>query len=225
MRSRLSAILIATALPLALAAACGYSPNPANGELHCGSSNTCPEGYSCMSGRCWKDGAAGSTGSGGNSGGAGTTGSGGSSGSAGTTGSGGSSAADKFVGTWSFAPPSTRMITCTDGYTENKEWSGMGEMFTMRANGTGLATHYYCDWNLDIATGGTSTTIRPNMTCSLVDNSLTPPVTYTWHGMLFTLSTTNGSTGTLTADIPYDYSSTAGTGSCTMHFTGTMAKN
>ena len=117
------------------------------------------------------------------------------------------------------------MITCTDGYTENKEWSGMGEMFTVRANGTGLATHYYCDWNLDIAAGGTSTAIRPNMTCSLVDNSLTPPVTYTWHGMLFTLSTTNGLTGTLAADIPYDYSSTAGTGSCTMHFTGPMTKS
>jgi hypothetical protein len=43
--------------------------------------------------------------------------------------------------------------------------------------------------------------------------------------MLFTLSTTNGQSGTLAADLPFDYASTAGTGSCTMHFTGTMTKN
>ena len=43
--------------------------------------------------------------------------------------------------------------------------------------------------------------------------------------MLFTLSTSNGTSGTLAADIPFDYVSTAGTGSCTMHFTGTMTKN
>ena len=30
---------------------------------------------------------------------------------------------------------------------------------------------------------------------------------------------------TLVADLPFDYASTAGSGSCTMHFTGTMTKN
>lgn len=216
MRTRLSAILIATALPLALAVACGYSPNPANGELHCGSSNTCPEGYSCMSGRCWKDGAAGSTGTGG---------SGGSTGRGGTTGTGGSSQVDRFIGTWSFVLPSTRMISCTDGYTENKEWSGLGETFTvMPGGGTPLKTHYYCDWDLNLASD-TSTLIKPGLICSATNTDVTPPVTYTWHGMLFTLSTTNGATGTLVADIPYDYSSTAGSGSCMMHFTGSMTKN
>ena len=38
--------------------------------------------------------------------------------------------------------------------------------------------------------------------------------------MLFTLTTTNGTSGTLDAVLPYDYASTAGSGSCTMHFTG-----
>jgi hypothetical protein len=214
MRARLSLLLVATVLPLALAVACGYSPKPANGELKCGSSDTCPEGYSCMSEHCWQNGAAGSGGSTG------------SAGRGGTTGTGGSSATDKFIGTWSFGIPSTRMIGCTDGYTESKEWSGLGEMFVISAGGSAaLRTHYYCDWDLDVAAAGTSTMIRPNMTCSLTDNSQTPPVTYSWRGMLFTLSTTNGLTGTLTADIPYDYASTAGTGSCTMHFTGSMTKN
>ena len=117
------------------------------------------------------------------------------------------------------------MISCTDGYTENKEWSGLGETFTvMPGGGTPLKTHYYCDWDLNLASD-TSTLIKPGLICSATNTDVTPPVTYTWHGMLFTLSTTNGATGTLVADIPYDYSSTAGSGSCMMHFTGSMAKN
>jgi hypothetical protein len=90
---------------------------------------------------------------------------------------------------------------------------------------TALATFYYCNWDLDLASGGTSTVIKPGAGCMATVNTVTPPVTYTWHGMLFTLSTTNGQTGTLVADLPFDSASTAGSVSCTMHFTGTMTKN
>ena len=118
------------------------------------------------------------------------------------------------------------MIACTDGSTENKEWSGLGETFDVTPGPmTALATFYYCSWDLDLASGGTSTVIKPGASCTATDNTVTPPTTYTWHGMLFTLSTTNGQSGTLAADLPFDYASTAGTGSCTMHFTGTMTKN
>jgi hypothetical protein len=48
---------------------------------------------------------------------------------------------------------------------------------------------------------------------------------YTWHGQAFTLTTTNGRDGTLVADIPYDFVTATGSGTCTMHFTGTMRKN
>ena len=211
-RSFISRALLGTTLSLVLAAACGYDPNPESGMLKCGSSNTCPDGYSCNSGLCWKNGAGGSSGRGGSTGGGGTGGS--------------NAAADKFVGTWKFVSPSTRMIACTDGSTENKDWSGLGEMFDVsRGPTTALATFYYCSWDLDLASAGTSTVIKPGATCTATDNTVTPPTTYTWHGMLFTLSTTNGQSGTLAADLPFDYASTAGTGSCTMHFTGTMTKN
>ena len=195
--------LAGAALCLILAAACGYSPNPADGTLKCGSSNTCPDGYSCRSGSCWKKSGGGGSGGG---------------------GTGGGSSADNFIGTWSFAAPSRRMIGCTDGYTENVDWTGLGEMFEITAGGSAaLATYYYCDWDLDIV--GTATVIKPAAACSATDDTVTPPVTYTWHGMAFTLSTGNGTSGTLAADIPYDYVSTSGSGSCTMHFTGTMTKN
>jgi hypothetical protein len=203
--------VLGTALALVVASACGYSPNPESGTLKCGSSNSCPEGYSCSSGRCWKDGAGGTGGS--------------SSGHGGSGGSGGSSGADKFIGTWRFISPSSRMIACTDGSSENKDWSNLGESFDVSVGPvSALTTYYYCDWDLDVASGGTSTVIKPGAACT-GDDGATPPTTYTWHGMLFTLSTSNGQSGTLIADLPFDYSSTAGSGSCTMHFTGTLTKN
>ena len=207
MRTAITRLSFAAALAIAAATACGYSPNPESGTLQCGPSNSCPEGYSCRSGLCWKDGAGGSGGSG-------------------HGGSGGSSTADKFIGTWTFVAPSTRMIACTDNSSETKDWSNQQESFDVSAaSGGALTTYYYCDWDLDIASGGTSTVIKPGSSCAGTDNSSTPPMTYTWHGMLFTLSTSNGRNGTLVADLPFDYSSTAGSGSCTMHFNGTLTKN
>ena len=64
-RTFISRALLGATLSLVLAAACGYDPNPESGMLKCGSSNTCPDGYSCNSGLCWKNGAGGSSGRGG----------------------------------------------------------------------------------------------------------------------------------------------------------------
>jgi hypothetical protein len=53
------ALLISFARPgfflaFALAAACGYSPNPPSMKLICGPQMSCPDGYSCVSNTCWK---------------------------------------------------------------------------------------------------------------------------------------------------------------------------
>jgi hypothetical protein len=207
MRSHhLSHGVLGALLSLVVATACGYDPNPASGKLHCGPDNSCPENYTCMSGRCWRNGSGGSTGTGGTTGGGGT---------------GGSSGTAKFIGRWTFVVPSRRMIACSDGYTEDKEWDNLGELFDIVAGTAApLATHYYCDWDLDIDATGNATVIRPGKTCT----GTMAGTTYTWHGMVFTLTTSDGQTGTLIADIPYDWV-TPSSGTCTMHFTGTMTKS
>ena len=44
-------------------------------------------------------------------------------------------------------------------------------------------------------------------------------------GEAFTLTPGAGNTGTLDASIPYTYTGYAGSGSCTMHFTGPVTKS
>lgn len=196
------------AMPLFIAAACGYSPNPESGTLQCGSSNTCPEGYSCRSGRCWKDGGGGS---------------GGSTGTAGTGGGGGSSGVANFIGTWVFQGASSKRVRqCTDGTNETlMPWN---DYITVEAGGTAqLGIGYYCLWNADV--NGTTTVIRPNQSCD--DTLMLPGTKFTYHGESFSLTTANGTSGTVEASLPYEYGPTVGpsTGSCTMKFSGPVTKN
>jgi hypothetical protein len=195
--------LVATPL---LIVACGYSPNFESGTLQCASSNSCPEGYSCRSGRCWKDGAGGQGGSGG------TTGQG---------GSGGGGNVANFIGTWVFnGAASKRTRQCNDGTNETlMPWD---DIVTIEAGTTSpIAIGYYCLWNADI--NGTATVIRPNQSCT--DALMLPGTTFTYRGESFTLTTTNGTSGMLEASLPYEYASAAGSGSCTMKFTGPVNKN
>src|SRR6185503_16230579 len=184
MRTRLSRGMLGAllAMPLLIAVACGYSPNPESGTLQCGSSNTCPEGYSCRSGRCWKDG-----GSGGTTGSAGTTGRGGSG------GSGGGPNLANFIGTWVFnAPASKRVRQCTDG--TNETMMPYDDALTVDAGTVApLLIGYYCGWDADV--NGTTAVIRPNQSCD--DLLMTPGTKFTFHGESLTLTTTNGTTGTL----------------------------
>jgi len=203
------------AMPLLIAAACGYSPNPESGTLQCGSSNTCPEGYSCQSGRCWKDGGGGSGGTTGSAGGGGTTG---------TGGSGGGASVANFIGTWVFnGAQSKRTRQCTDGTNEiMMPWD---DSFIVEAGvTTPLKIGYYCPvWNADV--NGTTTVIRAGQSCD--DTTMLAGTKFTFHGESFNLTTTNGSTGTLEASLPYEYGPLVGasTGSCTMKFTGPVTKN
>ena len=216
MRTLISRALLAATLSMAVATACGYDPSPESGMLHCGPQNSCPDGYSCTSGRCWRDGGGGSTG---------TAGTGGRGGSGGTGGSGGSGSVAKFVGRWTFGADSMRVRVCTDGVTNEtiKPWD---DFFDVTIGGVSpLATIYYCPWNLDVNAAGTATTVRTGTSCSL-PSADDPTVRFTWRAESFTLTTTNGSTGTLDASIPYTYAgTTTGSGSCTMHFTGSMTKS
>jgi len=214
MRVNLSRSVLGIALGLLVAAACGYDPNPASGTLKCGPQNSCPDGYFCMSGDCWRAGGAGSTGRGG--------GGGGSSGSTGTGGTGGSTAVDKFIGTWTFATGSQRVRVCP-GVNETLPWAG--DYFTVSAGTTSpLMAFYYCTMNLDVNGGNSMTQLRSGSSCSAPDpNDST--ITYTWTPESFTLTPAVGNTGTVDASIPYTYASPAGNGSCTMHFTGPVTKS
>jgi hypothetical protein len=206
MRTLISRVLLAATLTTVVATACGYDPNPESGTLHCGSQNSCPDGYSCTSGRCSRDGAGGSGGSGGG-------------------GSGGSGSVDKFIGTWTFTPAtSMRVRVCTDG--TNETMKPYDDFFAISVGGVSpLTTSFYCNWNLDVNAAGTTTTIRPGTSCSAPADG-DPTTTFTWTGESFTLSTTNGSTGTLEASIPYTYTGPiSGSGSCTMHFTAPVTKS
>jgi hypothetical protein len=202
--------ILGTALALVAATACGYSPNPESGTLKCGSSNTCPEGYSCQSGLCWKDGAGGSGGSGSGHGGSGG-------------GGGNNPAVAKFVGHWVFnGALSTRTRDCNDGTHEvTTPWD---DFFDVAAGPVAaLSTDYYCTWNLDVNGSGTQTAIRSGTMCTKPDPNVAG-TSYTWHGESFTLTTTNGTSGMLEASLPYDYTTTGGSGMCTMKFTGAVTK-
>ena len=197
------------AMPLLIAAACGYAPNPESGTLQCGSSNTCPEDYTCRSGHCWKDGAGGS---------GGTTGQGGQGGSA-----GGPNIAN-FLGTWVFdGAASKRTRQCTDG--TNEVMMPWDDSFTVEAGVVApLKIGYYCPvWNADV--NGTTTVIRAGQMCD--DLIMLPGTKFTFRGESFTLTTTNGTSGTLEASLPYNYGPATGasTGSCTMKFSGPVTKN
>jgi hypothetical protein len=225
MRIALSRGMLGTlaAMPLLIAAACGYSPNFESGTLQCGSSNSCPEGYSCRSGTCWKDGAGGAGGSGGTTGTAGAGGSGGSGGRGGTGGTGGTGGGNvaNFIGRWVFdGANSKRTRQCTDGTNETlMPWN---DFVTVEAGTVSpLGIGYYCLWNADV--NGNSTVIRPGQSCQ--DLIMLPGTTFTYRAESFTLTTTNGSTGTLDASIPYDYMNATSSGSCTMKFTGPVTKN
>jgi hypothetical protein len=205
---------------------CGYDPNPASGEVKCGPSNSCPDNYTCMSGACWRNGGAGTTGRGGsgNPGSGGRAGSGGSTaGSAGSGGSGGSSQADKFIGRWtSDKNTAKRVRVCTDGTNEIIAWDDF--MDIAAGTTTALTTMYYCDWNLDLAATGNATMIRTGATCTHPDpNDAT--IMYAWRGETLTLTSTDGKNGTIDMSLPYSYTTSMSSGSCTMHFTGPMSKN
>jgi hypothetical protein len=205
MRTLISRALLAASLTAVVATACGYDPNPESGTLHCGAQNSCPDGYSCTSGRCWRNGGGGSTGTGGG---------GGSSGSLG-----------KFIGSWTFtAASSMRVRVCTDG--TNETMKPYDDFFDVTAGGVSpLTTFFYCNWNLDVNASGTATTIRPGTSCS-APSTEDPTTTFTWTGESFSLTTSDGRTGTLDASIPYTYVGTlSGSGSCTMRFTAPVTKS
>jgi hypothetical protein len=218
------ALFAASVAAAATIAACSYAPNPESGTLMCGPNASCPENYACLNQYCWRDGdvtgVAGSAGGAGGRGGAGAAGRGGA-GGGGVAGAGGAASAAKFIGRWTFIAPATRTRVC-GGVTDTEPWT---DFFDVEAGGVSvLATFYYCDWNLDLNTTGTSTSIRTGSSCSAPDPN-TPTTTFTWRGEAFTLTTTDGVTGTMDASLPYTYVTSAGQGSCTMRFTGPVRKN
>jgi hypothetical protein len=54
MRTPPSGVVLGAALALLALAGCGYDPHPVSGALKCGADDTCPEGYECAEGACWR---------------------------------------------------------------------------------------------------------------------------------------------------------------------------
>jgi hypothetical protein len=195
MRAGISRALLGALIFMFGAAGCGYDPHPASGMLKCGPSNSCPDNYSCMSGRCV----------------------------ASCQGGGGGAAAEKFVGRWMSDPTTAKRVrVCTDGTNETIAWDDYLDI--MRGACAPLAANYYCDWDLDVASGGNATAIRAGSMCSAPDMT-DPSIMFTWHGMALTLTTTDGTAGSIAMSLPYEYTTATGSGSCTMMFTGPMTKN
>ena len=135
---------------------------------------------------------------------------------------GDASAAVRLLGYWTFdAPPSRRVIACTDGTSFDDPWT---DYFVVEEGGSAtLRAFYYCDLDLNISASG-STVLVLGRTCSAND-TLDPTVSYTWTPQSFTLSSADGSNATLSASIPYIKETPLGTYSCTMDFTGTLTKS
>jgi hypothetical protein len=192
-----------TPAPLALiialtvsALGCGYGPDFESGRLRCAAADdSCPEGYYCAG-----DGRCWRDGE----------------------VPGGSR--DRFVGDWSFIGPSTRTIQCSDGSGGTEDWAGRDFVPIETGLGSSLEANFFCLWILDLNSAGNSTVIRPGQSCTDVDLS-DPTISYTWQGESFTITSTDGRTGTGQMSLPYSYRSPLANGSCTMTYSVTLTKD
>jgi hypothetical protein len=131
----------------------------------------------------------------------------------------------KFAGHWIFGSPSPQKINC-GGVMMNQDLAG--DYLDVIADETGhgdLSGDYYCVWSLHVS--GDKATLAPSAACTKADPDPTMMLKYTWHADKFTITTTDGRTGTLDASIPYDYQYTdvaGATGTCSMTITSTMSK-
>jgi hypothetical protein len=225
------------ALLVASATRCAYSPNPDNGTLQCGTGDSCPDGYRCVtagSGKtCWKNGET-PTGTAGTSGGAGQ---------GGTTGAAGTGAAGttvlpsgaNFVGRWIFLAGSTETVSCTDNSTTMPVI--VDDYMDVTQNGTTIVEDYFCPWNENLNVTATGTTIRAGQSCSRTSSDATTGTTkFTWHGTTFNMSTLDGKSATLAATVGSDYlkdasktgcgpnATVACTGTCTIMINGSLGK-
>ncbi|HEX3697735.1 MAG TPA: hypothetical protein VH374_20345 [Polyangia bacterium] len=228
------AALALTTLGLAASNACTYSPDFKDGELLCGTGESCPKGYHCVMGHtCWKSGANPSSGSGGSSGTGGAD-------TGGSSGTGGSSVVSRnlLLGTWDFSS-GTLTITCSDGTSQSKPLKGPADNMDVSAgSGSTVVADYYCGWILDFnAVGNTATgTLEPGQTCTSSGGC----TDFTWMGQSFAFSSSDGATAQVNGNVnatykdytnPADPKNTnnclpkttlAPTGTCTLSVTGTL---
>lgn len=175
---------------------CGYGPSFDSGRLRCATADdSCPEGYWCAD-----------------------------DGRCWRDGEAPGGARDRFIGDWSFIHPSTRTIQCSDGSGGTEDWADRDFVPIEAGSGTSLEANFFCLWILDVNSAGNSTVIRPGQSCSDAD-LLDPTISYTWQGQSFTITSTDGRTGTGQMSLPYEYRTPLGNGSCTMTYTVTLTKD
>jgi hypothetical protein len=207
---------------LAVATACGYSPNISPGTLRCGSGDSCPEGFACGTGSlCWKQSDTPEPGT--QRCGAGSTcptnyvcGPGNACWRSATN-------PNSFIGCWIFDPNSIQQIDCTDDSSDTLDLSTVGDFVELTVGTTSpLATEYYCPLRLLLP--GQSTALAPgDQDCTLVDTSTYDEFIH--HPEKFAFSTTDGAKATFELSLPFEFSGpTLGEGRCTLRTTGTLTK-
>lgn len=187
------------AAALLLTTGCSYAPDFASGTLKCSSDRTCPEGYGCVD----------------------------------TYASGANSPTQlcyknqhvKFAGRWIFGAPTPQNLNCGGVKMANDLSGDYLDLIGDAAGKADLSADYYCVWSLNVS--GDQATLAPSAACTKPAPDPTMMLKYTWHADRFTITTTDGRTGTLDASIPFNYEytdATGGTGSCSMTITSTMTK-
>lgn len=205
---------------LALTASACYSPNLPSGELRCGPSASCPDGYRCVAPdeTCWKNGESPSSDAGSGK-------------DAGTFTPGPAS----FVGHWVYQAGSAENVVCSDGSNKNTDLAN--DYVDVTLGGATLTATYFCPWIVTLDAKMTSTVISAGQSCSRDMTDPTTGVTHsTWHGTAFTMTTTSATMATLQATIGVNQiddptktgcgpTTTPCAGTCTIKITGTLDKS
>jgi hypothetical protein len=123
------------------------------------------------------------------------------------------SPADLYVGRWTFGGSSMATVTCTDNSRNVTQLSGdyLDVAYSTTAD---MTADYFCSWKLDVTPSGQGTTILQGQSCPFTDNGNV----YTYRGMSFNFSTTDGKSATLAASLGVD----GATATCTLAVAGTL---
>jgi hypothetical protein len=155
-----------------------------------------------------------------------------------TTPSGADSA--PFVGHWLFTKAATNAPTCSDGSHDSRTLENDYVEVT-KGGKADLTGSYYCDWDLNIASNGSSATLVPGVSCSTSATDTATgktKATYNWTASTFTFAKTGDRAAVVNAQVSASYTqlltckpntpcvpcTTGCTGTCTVTIMGPLTK-
>jgi hypothetical protein len=176
-----------------------YNPNPPSGSLICSAAGACPEGYLCAaSDNTCRKPKVINP------------------------------AAARFEGHWIFAASSKITTLCSDSTTPSTVDIAADYVDVTAGDLGDLVGSYFCDWDLNVTSSGTSTTIPAGQSCP--GTSADSKTNFVYTGKTFAFTTADGSTGALNATISAAYTDVVGctancTGTCNIAVVGTLDKS